>query len=328
MEHNRESRVEPEYTMQAVVSRTGVPADTIRSWERRHGFPRPGRDGTNHRVYSDADIQAILQLTALKDGGLTMTQAIARIRDRDRVEPSIDGPRKLAIPSRIGPSLSAAAGGIDSSVEALAAHLDAFDGGSARRLLDERLAVRSVDDLLFSLFLPLLRSPGTGGVSNAFRDGFVRQVLYGLYNASAPDVGEATIVLLGVPGTASESHLLLHAIWLSRAGYRTIFLGVDVALHHAESAVARILPHAMLILADTEGSAWTLARWCDRLDRDRPVEGWNGVLLGAGSIFQSNLNLTNAVPATSLPDDPVTARAIIDHALHGAAPTPHVWRGG
>ncbi len=144
MEHNRESRVEPEYTMQAVVSRTGVPADTIRSWERRHGFPRPGRDGTNHRVYSDADIQAILQLTAHKAGGLTMTQAIDRIRNRHPVAPAVDGPRELAIPSRIGPPLSPPSSRIDSSVEALAAHLDVFDCVSARRVVDVRLAVRSV----------------------------------------------------------------------------------------------------------------------------------------------------------------------------------------
>ncbi len=326
MEHNRESRVEPEYTMQAVVSRTGVPADTIRSWERRHGFPRPGRDGTNHRVYSDADIQAILQLTAHKAGGLTMTQAIDRIRDRDRVAPAVDGPRELAIPPRIGPPLSPPLGGIDSSVEALAAHLDAYDGESARRLLNDRLAVRSVEDVLFSLFLPLLQSPGTGGVAEAFRNEFARQVLYSLYNASTPDVGGSTIVLLGVPETKTESHLLCHAIWLSRAGYRTIFLGVDVALHHAEAALAMTLPHAMLVLADTEGSAWTLARWCDRLDRERPVEGWSGILLAAGSIFQSHPNLATAVPATSVPDDPVTARAIVDHALHGAVPAAHVWR--
>lgn len=308
-------QAEPEYTMQAVVSRTGVPADTIRSWERRYGFPHPGRDGTNHRVYSDADIRAILRLTELKADGWTTSQAIARLRApaglaRDTGEPAAPTtsvhnapPSSLAPPAR------------GRSVADIAKTMNAYDGESARRLLDDALAVGSVEDALFSLLLPLTNAPGVETAAQAFRDGFVRRLLYSLYNASSPDSGRATVVLLGVPGTSRESHLLCHAICLSRAGYRTIFLGTDVALHHAEATVVKIRPQAVMLTADTEGTVWTLARWCDRLTNDRPVAGWNGALLFTGSIFDAKSGLGGDIQATRVPDDPEDAREVFEGAL-------------
>lgn len=315
MEHNRDHRVEPEYTMQAVVSRTGVPADTIRSWERRHGFPRPGRDGTNHRVYSEADIQAILQLTELKASGLAMPQAIARLRHPDQASRRNDEPAVPAFVPQNASFPSLAAGATGRTGDDLATLLDAYDGAAARCLLDDMLTVRSVEDILFSLLLPLHDSHTNRDADHAFRAGFIRQLLFSLYNASAPDTGRVTIVLAGVPGTKSESHLLCHAIALSRAGYRTLFMGVDVALHHVEAALERIRPHAVLMSADTEGSAWTLARWCDRLDRERPIPGWDGVLLFAGPVFTARPGLANDVAATRVPEDPAGGRAVVESTL-------------
>ncbi len=33
---------EPLYNIKAVVQKTGIPADTVRAWERRYGIPSPG----------------------------------------------------------------------------------------------------------------------------------------------------------------------------------------------------------------------------------------------------------------------------------------------
>ncbi len=53
---------QPHYTIGAVVKRTGVPADTIRAWERRYSVPQPARTPSGQRVYSEHDIAIILQL--------------------------------------------------------------------------------------------------------------------------------------------------------------------------------------------------------------------------------------------------------------------------
>ena len=47
-----------------VVSRkTGFGMETLRAWERRHGFPQPQRrPGSNRRVYSESDIERLLAM--------------------------------------------------------------------------------------------------------------------------------------------------------------------------------------------------------------------------------------------------------------------------
>ena len=47
---------EPRYRINAVAEMTGVPAPTLRAWERRYGIPRPGRSESSYRLYSDADV--------------------------------------------------------------------------------------------------------------------------------------------------------------------------------------------------------------------------------------------------------------------------------
>ena len=39
------------YPISAVERETGLSKDTLRMWERRYGFPAPGRDAQGERVY-------------------------------------------------------------------------------------------------------------------------------------------------------------------------------------------------------------------------------------------------------------------------------------
>lgn len=51
------------YGIAAAAQMTGVPAETLRMWERRYGGPRPGRTSGGIRTYDDDDI-AYLRLVA------------------------------------------------------------------------------------------------------------------------------------------------------------------------------------------------------------------------------------------------------------------------
>lgn len=54
----------------AVAERlTGVPKDSLRVWERRYGFPNPGRDGFDERTYTPADIEKLKVIKRLMDIG-------------------------------------------------------------------------------------------------------------------------------------------------------------------------------------------------------------------------------------------------------------------
>jgi MerR family transcriptional regulator, light-induced transcriptional regulator len=54
----------------SVERETGIPKETLRVWERRYGFPRPHRTGTDDRAYSDAHIRKLRLVRRLMDSGL------------------------------------------------------------------------------------------------------------------------------------------------------------------------------------------------------------------------------------------------------------------
>ena len=57
------------YSIRVASRLTGVSSDTLRMWERRYGFPKPERNESQVRVYSEADIERLVLISrALKAG--------------------------------------------------------------------------------------------------------------------------------------------------------------------------------------------------------------------------------------------------------------------
>ena len=65
-------------TISDLAERTGVPPTTLRSWETRHGFPRPVRMAGGHRRYAEADVAAVLEVLRQRGAGLALEAAIRR----------------------------------------------------------------------------------------------------------------------------------------------------------------------------------------------------------------------------------------------------------
>lgn len=57
------------FTIAVVERETGLSKDTLRVWERRYGFPRPGRDAARDRVYGGVEVQQLRLLRRLLDRG-------------------------------------------------------------------------------------------------------------------------------------------------------------------------------------------------------------------------------------------------------------------
>jgi DNA-binding transcriptional MerR regulator len=76
----------------ASVSKTlDIPVPTIRSWERRYGFPSPSRTGGHHRRYTVREIEQLRDLRDLITRGHSAREAVARLS----TAPSPDGGREL-----------------------------------------------------------------------------------------------------------------------------------------------------------------------------------------------------------------------------------------
>ncbi|MGB1698862.1 MAG: MerR family transcriptional regulator [Nannocystaceae bacterium] len=79
------SKSNSKYRIQAVAEMTGIPAATLRAWERRYGVPSPMRTDSSYRLYSDADIDVIRKLRELTESGMAPAEA-ARVRKQYEAE--------------------------------------------------------------------------------------------------------------------------------------------------------------------------------------------------------------------------------------------------
>ncbi len=101
----------------------GVSPNTLRSWERRYGFPGPQRSAGGHRQYALGEIEA-LRLTLSETHNVSSAISLARERG--------EGP---------------------SSSSRLAAAFGAFDEDKANRLLEESLTLRSYERTIEEVLL-------------------------------------------------------------------------------------------------------------------------------------------------------------------------------
>ncbi len=104
----------------------GISPNTLRSWERRYGFPKPHRSAGGHRQYSLTEVEA-LRLTLAETHNVSSAISLARERGE-------------------GPSTSLRLSG---------AFAD-FDEDASNRLLEESLGLRSVERTVEEVLLQAL----------------------------------------------------------------------------------------------------------------------------------------------------------------------------
>jgi MerR family transcriptional regulator, light-induced transcriptional regulator len=64
-------------TIGDLARRTGVTPAVLRTWETRHGFPRPRRLESGHRRYAEADVALVERVLRRRDAGVRLEVAIA-----------------------------------------------------------------------------------------------------------------------------------------------------------------------------------------------------------------------------------------------------------
>jgi DNA-binding transcriptional MerR regulator len=72
--HNDQRQV-PRLRIGVVAATCGLPPATIRSWEQRHGVPRPARSRGGQRLYSTVDVEQIQTMRQLIASGWSVSAA-------------------------------------------------------------------------------------------------------------------------------------------------------------------------------------------------------------------------------------------------------------
>jgi DNA-binding transcriptional MerR regulator/methylmalonyl-CoA mutase cobalamin-binding subunit len=220
------------YRIKRVAQVTGINPATLRAWERRYHLIEPGRTDAGYRLYSDEDVAMLSRIRQLTAEGLTIGEAIARVR---RASAPL-GPRACEHElADVRAQLRDALLRFDRA-GALAAYERLGPLPPARRSEDVLLPVmREIGDLW---------EEGSAVVAQEhFASAFVREKLAALIAELDSGVAPGPEgVCAGAPGELHEFGLMACALQLAAAGWRVLYLGANVPLDETARVVRERRP--------------------------------------------------------------------------------------
>jgi DNA-binding transcriptional MerR regulator/methylmalonyl-CoA mutase cobalamin-binding subunit len=246
---------EHRHPMRVVTRRTGLSADLLRAWERRHEVVKPSRSGGGRRLYSDEDIQRLRLLYRATLAGRNIGQvaelsknALAQLVQQD-VEADATAKRvseglqesELITPTSTSDYLRDCV----LAVERLdAAGLDATIRRAALALPWKALLER--------LVVPLLERMGTGWRQGSLRpvhghlaSVVLRRFLDRVIEMASSPLAAAHLVVATPAGQVHEFGALIVAATAAVEGWRVTYLGADLPAEDIAEAAVRTRPQAV-----------------------------------------------------------------------------------
>ncbi|HEY2771812.1 MAG TPA: MerR family DNA-binding transcriptional regulator [Solirubrobacteraceae bacterium] len=208
----------------AAAGMLGVSPNTLRSWERRYGYPEPHRSPGGHRQYALAEIES-LRLALAETHNASSAISLARERGE-------------------GPSSSAR----------LATALAAFDEDKAARLLEESLALRSVERTIEEVLLAAVARHteceyDRPGPEYEFGWRLATGWLSAMKRLSPPASRPEGILVLdaSAPLELDALHAQAFELILRRAGLRTLSLSPAIDPGRLGRALRALRPSAVVL---------------------------------------------------------------------------------
>jgi len=229
----------------------GVSPNTLRSWERRYGYPTPKRTPGNHRNYELVELQTLRDALA-QTGNISSAIELARQRQ--------------AAPANGG---------------SLIAALESFDEAAADRVIEESLALRPLERTVEEMVLPAVDALAADPDREAeleFAARWAMGWLHGARRLASSASRPAGILLLdSSSGNEAEAvHAQALDLILRRAGFRVLMLSSELADERLERALGALAPTALVLCgpgADTP-AAVKLVRKVREAGFDAPLFGF------------------------------------------------------
>ncbi len=206
----------------AAAELMGVSPNTLRSWERRFGYPTPRRTPGGHRQYELSELES-LRRALLETHNISSAIQIAQQRG--------EGPGSAA---------------------RLLEAFDRFDESLADRYMEESLALRSMERSVEELLLPALELASAREGREAEYELACRWATGWLHAArrTAPPAtrDEAVLLFDSSPMLGVEAlHVQALELGLRRAGFRVLLLSVSLAQERMSRAMRAVDPAALVL---------------------------------------------------------------------------------
>jgi hypothetical protein len=288
----------PAIRTNAAAAMLGVSPNTLRSWERRFGFPEPKRTAGGHRQFELAEVEALRSAFAETHN---VSSAISIARERGA------GP---ATPARLRSAFLR------------------FDDAEADRIVEESLTVRSMERTVEEVMLPSVASlddigDGDGETAEyAFAWRWTAGWLAAQQRVAPPASRPDSVLLFDAsrPVDLDCLHAQALELVLRRAGMRTLTLTAALDPNRLTHALHALSPR-FVILTGRRASLDELGRLVFAVRRARgdrvTVLDYRGALSARGAVTGSTV--------VSLGNQPLAARELVLAHVDGradAAPAP------
>ena len=215
----------------AAAALLGVSPNTLRSWERRFGYPTPRRTEGGHRQFDLAEIEALRQ-AFVETGDVSSAISVARERG--------EGP---STPARLRSALSA------------------FSEQKADRLMEESMAVRSLERTVELVLLPALQGLAAGNGEEGHSDALAGTPEYcfawryatgwlaAAQRVAPPSTRDEGVLIFDASRPLEMDGLYVQALELCarRAGLRVLALPVDLDSTRIGGALRALRPNAVVL---------------------------------------------------------------------------------
>lgn len=211
------------YPIRTVTELTGVHPVTLRAWERRYGLIMPERTPKGHRLYSQADIDAIQRITQLLDQGIAISQ----------VRPLLE--RGVPVLAEQPPVQERDVW--QDYREEMLAIVERFNEKELEKLYNDALSLYPMSLVHIHLIIPVLRQLGerwkdrpAGIAEEHFFTTYLRNKLGSrILHLNQHNHG-SFLLMACLPGEYHEVGMLMFTMACLDRGYRALVLGANVPL--------------------------------------------------------------------------------------------------
>lgn len=246
---DRDTSHERRHPIGVVATRTGLPQDLIRAWERRYHAVTPGRGGTGRRLYSDADIERLRLLRRAVAGGRRISDVAELPLDALCALVADDHPDTRAAPGAAPFASVSPQTLVSEAVQAL----EAFDRHGFEGVLAEARVLLSGPVLRQQVIVPLLEVIG-----QRWQDGTLRVVHEHLASAivrsfmgashNGHDRQQSPRIIVTTPtGQHHELGALMAAAIAEEGGWDVYYLGPDLPAEEIAAAVRQLNARAVAL---------------------------------------------------------------------------------
>jgi DNA-binding transcriptional MerR regulator len=290
--------VTPRYNIKAVVRQTQINISTLRAWEQRYGVPSPTRSDHGHRLYSARDIAIINWLKQATERGVTISQAVAMLRE---CEPT---PHRVKTNELADLPIS---GGLSRLREYLIDAIDAVKLHRAHLLVNTACAMFPLETVILDLLAPVQRTVGErwerGHICIAeehLATNFIRQRLFSLMQIHEPFAHGPRLICCCPPYEQHEIGLLMFTLLMQLHGWETIYLGQSLGIEGLGEFLGRLAPalvYTHITMVEHMSGMLDLCHLVKTFEPQRLT------LAYGGRVFQQHPDLHQNIPGIFLGND-------------------------